>query len=139
MIRLAMAGLAAVACLAAPPQEKGAGRMVTDAAGARAAFEAAWKGPIRAAIEPQAWSSHDRLVQRGPTGSGEQACRTLRAGVLRMAGPEHEGLAVYGHLDRLDRAGQCWHLVFDGRRYSGLAAAIAPDGEVLLVWVLPEG
>ncbi len=110
-----------------------------NAAQARAAFEARWRGAIRAAVDPKLWKQYNALVDAGPSGVRSVSCRALHDEVQGMIGQAHTPDAFEGTLGALDRDGSCWRIGYDGHLRSGLAAAVAEDGGVLFVWVVPEG
>jgi hypothetical protein len=128
--------LLAASCLAVPQVDRG---KPMDTNQARAAFESSWRGAIRDGADRARWEQLDRLVRAGPSGVSSLACRDLLATVQRTEGPGRLPESFLGSLAALDRGGACWKVSYDGRLRAGLAAAVAPDGEVLFVWVVPEG
>jgi hypothetical protein len=109
-----------------------------DATRAREVFEARWREVMRSANEGQ-WARYDGLVGAGPTSVQEVACRTLRDAVQQSTGPGRSPVTLDGSLVELDRDGNCWRLRYSSHLRSGLAAAVGPEGDVLCVWVVPEG
>jgi hypothetical protein len=115
------------------------GKDQSSAVRARAAFEALWRGELRRRSDLPKLERFDAMVEAGPTGVSSIPCRKLRDEVARTAGRGRNPSSLHGSLAALDRGGVCWEVNYDGRLRSGLAAAVAPDGEVLFVWVVPEG
>ena len=52
---------------------------------------------------------------------------------------DSEELYVHGTITDLDGVGPVWVVTYDGMLGPGLGAALTRSGQVLLVWIVPEG
>ncbi len=127
---------------AAPkPREEGISRgPLKTADDAIRAFRGSWSGDVASALRAR----HDDAplrrnadVQVGKLSASMQPCRTFAAELRRVWGAQRSRL-VFGELDGLERAGQCWAVVTANPMFPVAGYLSAADGRLLLAWQVPE-
>ncbi len=134
-----LAALALGAWVALPVTACGAAaRKSSPAVGDAAAAEARYRAFHRTTLAPRLGAADRRraegLLERKPAVE-RVSCRDARRTIAATDPPP----PLHGSLAALERAGDCWILRWDGLLGLGLGAAVAPDGDVLLAWWMPEG
>lgn len=109
-----------------------------------ASFRAVWRLVVMANVpggEQELIGLIDEEIRAG-RGRWEATRGSCRAQHDRVAAgsSHHPPLVFFGLLERMDRDGECWAVLYDGgmkRVVEGFLAA--GDGRVLVVWRVPEG
>jgi hypothetical protein len=102
-------------------------------------FRAEW--PRLASASSERTSDANRLVNspRVPPQAILRADVEQQLQLIDRLG-DHPELYLHGTITDLDGVGPVWVVTYDGMLSPGLGAALTRDtGEVLLIWVVPEG
>jgi hypothetical protein len=104
------------------------------------AFRAAWSGDVTSALRARGDDvplrrSADVLV--GKVSASMQPCQTYAAELRRVWGVQRS-LVIFGGLDGLERAGQCWAIVTAHAVVPVAGYMTAIDGRLMLAWQVPE-
>ncbi|MFC2171355.1 hypothetical protein ACFLU6_01835 [Acidobacteriota bacterium] len=87
--------------------------------------------PLAARLNELVTTNKPRLLQQECTAYGTFVSERVASGDPEL---------LLGDLAALKNlTGKCWTLHYDGLMGPGLGAAMAPDGEVLLIWIVAEG
>jgi hypothetical protein len=116
---------------------------ITDADGARAAFERAWAEAIAQAMKKHRPKVHAHwqqvLDQKHHVSTNEEPCPAIAQLVRSTLGPDEMHAIVLGSVADLDAATACW-TVSISRGFATLMVSFrADDATPLLVYWPPEG
>lgn len=104
------------------------------------AFRTSWSGDVTSALRARQNDAPLRRsaeVQVGKVSASMQPCRTFAAELGRVWGVQRAQV-IFGALEGLDRAGQCWVVQTANPMFPVAGYMSAAEGRLLLAWQVPD-
>lgn len=119
------------------------GNVLTTESQAVTAFKKHWQEVLPGLDEPQKSlaAALNHKVAGNLLAARLQPCAQSYKGVMSaLPEKEKESLILHGRITDLQRDGDCWEILSSGGILNEIAATLWPDtGELILLWIIPEG